>query len=525
MRLPWPRRLVTRDEESHPLFATAGTGASELLLQDLGSTDSTAPSMDQLDSDQGGAAQSGSINQPLNGFELGGDATIPPDASVHLAEAVRFKTVSKPNGGGVEDPEAFQGFRTWLEETYPLSFAACEVETIATHSMLWCCKGWDDALKPVLFEGHYDVVPVEPGTESSWPYPPYHGVIANGSVHGRGSLDDKGAVIAMFEALEMLLKQGFSPQRTVYFALGHDEEVGGTGAIALANLLHSRGVKLDYAVGEGGTRFENPYAAFGGPKYLAMIGIAEKIFVSLTFRTNSEADGHSSAPPPPGEQSILKVCHAMEAVAAARQRARLTPAVAMEMQAVGDLVRVRLLKWLLRSRLGRFLLSKSYNRQPGRQPLVRTTVAATLIHSGIRVNIMPRIAEGTVNCRLLPGEDPARFVSWASGIARRHGTCLSARIADGPVAPLQPSCTDTEGYRSVKRALETLPDTAAVPGLTTGTVDIRHFSLLTPHLYRIRPFTYETAHASGELLPIAALEGCIRMFAQLIHEAGVPPHH
>lgn len=83
--------------------------------------------------------------------------------------------------------------------------------------------------------GHLDVVPVEAGTESKWKHPPFSGVVADNFVWSRGALDDKASVVAILEAVEWLIGQGFEPKRTVYLAFGHDEELGGfSGAAQMA---------------------------------------------------------------------------------------------------------------------------------------------------------------------------------------------------------------------------------------------------------------------------------------------------
>ncbi|MFX5522294.1 M20/M25/M40 family metallo-hydrolase, partial [Acinetobacter baumannii] len=81
------------------------------------------------------------------------------------------------------------------------------------------------------------VVPVTPGTEDDWKHPPFAGVIADGAVWGRGAIDDKGSLITLFEGAEALASQGFKPRRTVIIVSGHDEEAGGSGAQAVAELF------------------------------------------------------------------------------------------------------------------------------------------------------------------------------------------------------------------------------------------------------------------------------------------------
>jgi len=159
--------------------------------------------------------------------------SIPVDeelVTAHMSEAIRFKTVSV----AVEqtpDYEPFSDFVSWVKATYPEVQQHLQLTMIADHTMLYHWRGSNAELKPILLTAHYDTVPVVPGSEGDWTHPPFAGVVANDHVWGRGALDDKSGVIVMLEATTMLLQQGFSPGRTVYFSFSHDEERGGiTGA-------------------------------------------------------------------------------------------------------------------------------------------------------------------------------------------------------------------------------------------------------------------------------------------------------
>ena len=81
---------------------------------------------------------------------------------------------------------------------------------------------------------HLDVVPVEKESQTLWTEPPFSGKIKDNFIWGRGTLDDKVSAMGILETAEILLKENYEPQRTIYFAFGHDEEVGGkNGAQAI----------------------------------------------------------------------------------------------------------------------------------------------------------------------------------------------------------------------------------------------------------------------------------------------------
>lgn len=73
--------------------------------------------------------------------------------------------------------------------------------------------------------GHLDVVPEGDG----WDFDPYGGDIIDGKICGRGTMDDKGPVIASFYAMKALKECGYKPVRTIRLILGLDEETNWKG--------------------------------------------------------------------------------------------------------------------------------------------------------------------------------------------------------------------------------------------------------------------------------------------------------
>ena len=71
--------------------------------------------------------------------------------------------------------------------------------------------------------GHLDVVPAK---AEEWLYPPYSGEIHDGKLYGRGTMDDKGPMIACLFAVKALKDAGFVPSKTVRLIFGCDEESG-----------------------------------------------------------------------------------------------------------------------------------------------------------------------------------------------------------------------------------------------------------------------------------------------------------
>jgi carboxypeptidase PM20D1 len=117
--------------------------------------------------------------------------------------------------------------------SFPLIHQQAQKQVINQHSLIFHLSGKDASLKPALFLAHMDVVPVDKNTQPKWTHLPFAGDISGagvadqGTIWGRGTMDDKGGLMALMESVELMLKNNIQPNRDIYLAFGHDEEVGG----------------------------------------------------------------------------------------------------------------------------------------------------------------------------------------------------------------------------------------------------------------------------------------------------------
>lgn len=214
-------------------------------------------------------------------------------AAQHLSQAIQFPTVSLVSVD--EDRTPFLNLHAWLQQTYPAFHAVARREVINELSLLYTWEGSDPGQPPIVLLAHQDVVPVPDDTRAAWRVDPFGGVIQEDAIWGRGSIDDKGSLVTLMEAAEFLARQGRQPVRTIIFAFGHDEEIGGDdGAIAMAEALKARGVRAWFVLDEGMAAIDN-HPLTGGPA--SMIGIAERGFGTLRVHAVGQP-GHSSMPPP-----------------------------------------------------------------------------------------------------------------------------------------------------------------------------------------------------------------------------------
>ena len=440
-------------------------------------------------------------------------------AAQRLAQAVRFQTLSH------QDPSKFPGaefarFQGFLSGSYPRIQSALKKRRVNDYSLVYEWPGTDSAFKPILVMAHQDVVPIDPVSADKWLQPPFGGVIADGFIWGRGTLDDKGAVMALHEAAETMLAQGFQPKRTVYFAFGHDEEVGGReGSARIAEWLSSQGIRLESVLDEGQVVTEGIVAGFDKP--VALIGIAEKGYLSLEFVVEAEG-GHSSMPPPHTAVGLLSA-------AIARLEASPFPAT------ISDPVRSQLAflgpeqGWLRRvmfSNLWLFapLVKSQMEKAPSTNAMLRTTIAPTMLEGSIKENVLPMRARGVVNFRLLPGMSSDEAIRRVGAIVDDPRVKIVA-TGTSRSEPSPVSSIESDAFRTLHRAVKaTFPDAIVAPSLVLGATDTRHFIAISDNVFRFLPARLgredlKRYHGVNERVSIDNYGEFVRFYMRYLREA------
>lgn len=401
-------------------------------------------------------------------------------ATERLSEALTYRTISREETEAVEAAE-FEAFLAFMERVYPQIYGELEVERVGDYTKLYRWEGRDPELKPGMLIGHYDVVPVESGTEADWTHPPFSGAVADGFVWGRGALDDKAGVLSAMEAVEFLLETGFTPRRTLYLAAHHDEEVGGRdGAAQVAALLEARGVELAFLVDEGLPVAEQVMEGITTP--LALVGVAEKGFLNLELSIVRQG-GHSSMP---SEQTTIAD------LATAMHRLNEHPMPGR----FGDLMQQTFaplapeLPFLYRTGLAnlwlfRPLIERQLSTIPHTNAALRSTAAPTIFRAGVKENVLPARASAIVNFRIHPSDTVADIEAHVRHVIAND----DIRIRRLPRArnPSVVSDTDAKPFQELRRSItEVFPGVPVAPSLFIATSDARHFRKLTDNIYRFR---------------------------------------
>ncbi len=429
-----------------------------------------------------------------------------------LAAAIALKTVSDEDGPVAR--EAFLGLHDHLRTSFPLVHQELGLETVAEFSLLYTWRGKNDELPPLLLAAHLDVVPA---SNARWSHDPWSGDIADGYVYGRGALDDKANVLGILEAAEQLLREGFQPERTIYFAFGHDEEIGGYhGALAIAELLAARGVALEAVIDEGLVITEGVLPGLDPP--LAIIGISEKGFVTVELVARGQG-GHSSIPPKHTAIGILS--QAIVDLEANPMPGAISGAIEEMFRYVGPelpflrrLVMANL--WLFRGRV----VSTLENSQTT-DALLRTTTAPTILKAGVKSNVLAQEARARVNFRLKPGDSADQVLAHVRRVINNKKVTVTALES---VEAQTSSSTESRIFAVMQRSIRQVdPSIIVAPGLMLGMTDSRHYKSISPDIYRFSalrfgPEDLRRLHGVDERVSVANYAELVAFQILLIRE-------
>ena len=447
-------------------------------------------------------------DEPIPLAEIDGE-----EVARHIGLAIQLKTISNTDPAKV-DPLPFEGLRNLLQVLYPQVDDHLTREVINGGGLLYTWQGTEPDLDPIALAAHQDVVPANEAADSGWTHPPFAGEIADGYVWGRGALDCKGSLISIMEAVNNLIRDGFAPRRTVYLLFGHDEECSGThGAVALADILEARGVRLALLLDEGGSVTTSTLPGIESP--VAMIGVTEKGHLSLKLKATTKP-GHASTPSTPTAIGALSLAIATLENNPFPQHLDM---VEFMMSFVGAELPFMDRLMLANTWLFGGAVKRKLSQNPSTDANTRTTIAPTILRAGSAENVLPATAEALINLRIFPGETVREtyeriydlVADQTLEVLPAHGETLEG---DHTWEPTEISDIDSPQFRLLTRlAQSAYPEALVAPFMMNGATDSRHYSKLSHFIFRFSPILLsqedqDTVHGVNERL---SLENAARM--------------
>ncbi|MHC5796778.1 M20/M25/M40 family metallo-hydrolase [Lacisediminihabitans sp. FW035] len=437
-----------------------------------------------------------------------------PDPVAHLQALVRLATISRLPVADT-DWAPFDEFVALLPELYPATHAALTRELVGGYSMLYRWAG-RTAGPPTVLMAHYDVVPA---TDEGWTHPPFAAeLVGQGDaqlIWGRGTLDDKGSLTCILEAVEAQVTAGHQPEHDIYLSFGHDEETEGSGARAIVELLESRGIRPSLVIDEGGAVVEDIFPGVAGP--IAVVGVSEKGILSLTL-TVEQQGGHASTPP--RLSATARLATAIVRLNNRPFRAGFTPTTTEMIRTLGGHASAPL-RWIFTNLwLTKPLLLVLFARLgPETSAMIRTTQAVTMLQGSQAANALAERAVATVNIRVAIDSSVTAAVEH---VRRSIGDPRVRLEILHPNEPSPVSPTSGPAWQLVRSTIEeTYPGTIVTPYVMMAASDSRYFARISDFVYRFSPFEMSTdergtLHAIDERMHVATLLRGVEFYTRLV---------
>jgi acetylornithine deacetylase/succinyl-diaminopimelate desuccinylase-like protein len=348
--------------------------------------------------------------------------------------------------------------------------------------------------KAILLESHMDVVPTD---RARWKQDPFGAQIADGKMWGRGTIDMKGIGTSYLYAFLMLHRLKVPLTRDVLLMFVPDEEIGGAMGAEWMRKNHYAELDPEYVIDEGGFGSRDMFTA---GKLVFGISVAEKKLIWLRLRAEGVA-GHGSQPHDQNPND-----HLMRALS----RLFAEPIAAAPFPVVET----------MKQRIGGPLAVNKFNNA-----IQRSTISLTSLRSGVgdppKANVIPSVAEATIDCRVLPGTTGPQ---WIKEIERRLADpSIKIEIISEGEDPVV-SSQDTSLYRALENAIKRRHPEAIVTPMTVpfGT-DSNGFRPRGVKSYGIFPAIIPadsilSMHGDAEFLPADALGPAIQILFEALKE-------
>jgi acetylornithine deacetylase/succinyl-diaminopimelate desuccinylase-like protein len=354
--------------------------------------------------------------------------------------------------------------------------------------------------RPLVLLNHTDVVPVE---RQYWDFEPFSGAVVDGVIYGRGALDMKSMGIMELMAMLIIKRHNLPHSRDIVYMALADEEAGGKWGIEWMEQHHPKTLDAEYVINEGGW---GNAEVFGSRRPAFNASISEKgpLWLKLTAEGRP---GHGSVPHP--DNALDRLVRALFRIHEWARPVQVVPELRQYFE-----------------RLQRAQVLKGGGSQDAMEQLARenllanalltNTVSTTTAHSGIKHNVIPAIAEATIDCRLLPGTDHEAFTEQVRDVVDDK----KVRIEPIFSSDTPPSSTDTELFALIEDVVhDHMEEALVLPSVSAGFTDSRVFRRRGVESYGFIPILLEqneaaTIHGHNERITVENL----RLGTQILFE-------
>ena len=418
------------------------------------------------------------------------------EAAHFLADLVRIDTQDPP---GNESRVA-----EYLQKTLQAEGIDSEMlETVPGRNSLVARLKGDGSKRPLLIMAHEDVVPVD---RARWTVDPFAAIEKDGLLYGRGVSDDKAMLAANLETFLQLKRLNVPLARDVIFLAEASEEMSSPAGMSALVERYWDKINCEFSLNEGGGALvEN-----GKIKYIG-VGTAEKLPRGVTVQATGSS-GHGSVP-----RVDNAVTHLAAAVAKAgtwETPSRLNETTREFFQRLATISSPDEAAWY-KHVLDPKVQSELRVKKPQYYSMLRTSVVPTMLKAGIKENVIPPTAEGTLDIRALPDEDLGKFREMLAQVINDPQVKVVASDATYSMPPSSPSQLHTEMFIALEHAQRlVVPDAVTLPTMGTGATDSSFLRTKGVQAYGIGvPKTEQesrTVHGNDERIEIKQLGTFLR---------------
>lgn len=405
-----------------------------------------------------------------------------------LSDLIRINTTNPPGN----ETEAAK----YLAETLEKEGFKCELfeSTPGRGSIIARIKGTGE--KPnLLLLSHLDVVAANP---KEWSVDPFEGVVKDDFVWGRGALDMKSMTAMEVMVMKLLKRNKMKLKGDVILAATADEEKGGEAGAGWLVRNHPEKIRADYVINEGGG-LAIPIEG----KNIYTIQTAEKGILWFKIKAKGRP-GHGSVPGT-ADNAILRMNRVVEKLGNYRAKMTVVPTVKQFLSQItkeNKTVQQALMLLLQNPDMGDQILDMLAEKDKAMaeelRASLRMTIAPTIIHGGIKENIIPSECEAVFDCRVLPGQTPTEAMNEIKGLmpdADLEKLEFETIQANEP----SESPANTPLYEQIVNVLKEFePNCSIAPILLTGGTDSRFFRKIGSICYGFQPLRSDMPY--GEIL-------------------------